>query len=254
MNAPQRPLGWMPDCSAPRAPRKGERHGNAVLVLREMIVSGELAPGARLKEVELCAVLGVSRTPLREAVKVLASEGLVLLLPNRSAVVAELDLPGCEALYEVVIALEELAARHACARITDAEVQRIARLHDAMVAHHAKGDLAAYFELNQQIHGAVVRASDNPVLIDTWSRLNHQVRRAKYLPNVLGRARWPEAVREHEAMLSALKARDGERLASLIRPHFANGLAVLRGAAKQTSAAGQDHGVQELLEREARAS
>ncbi|MFX9461814.1 GntR family transcriptional regulator, partial [Acinetobacter baumannii] len=68
---------------APRPPRKGERHGNAVTALREMIVSGQLAPGLRLKEVELCAVLGVSRTPLREAIKVLASEGLVLLLPNR---------------------------------------------------------------------------------------------------------------------------------------------------------------------------
>ncbi|MDB5558548.1 MAG: GntR family transcriptional regulator [Enterovirga sp.] len=230
MNAPLSPLAWTTEAPA-RPPRKGERHGNAVSALREMIVSGELPPRSRLKEVELCAVLGVSRTPLREAIKVLASEGLVLLLANRSAVVAELDLAGCEALYEVVIVLEELAARLACARITDAEVEHVAGLHDAMVAHHARGQLAAYFELNQQIHGAVVQATANPVLIDTWARLNHQVRRAKYLPNVLGRTRWPEAVREHADMLAALRARDGERLASLIRPHFANGLAVLKAAA-----------------------
>jgi DNA-binding GntR family transcriptional regulator len=236
MNAPQHPLAWATDPAA-RAPRKGELHGNAVAALREMIVSGRLAPGARLKEVELCSVLGVSRTPLREAIKVLASDGLVLLLANRSAVVAELDLAGCEALYEVVIVLEELAARLACARITDAEVQHVASLHEAMVAHHTRGELAEYFELNQQIHGAVVQASANPVLIDTWSRLNHQVRRAKYLPNVLGRTRWPEAVREHEAMLTALRARDGERLASLVRPHFANGLAVLKAASRQAEAA-----------------
>jgi DNA-binding GntR family transcriptional regulator len=236
MNAPEQPLAWA-TATAQRAPRKGELHGNAVAALREMIVSGRLAPGARLKEVELCSVLGVSRTPLREAIKVLASEGLVLLLANRSAVVAELDLAGCEALYEVVIVLEELAARLACARITDAEVQHVAGLHEAMVAHHARGELAEYFELNQQIHGAVVRASANPVLIDTWGRLNHQVRRAKYLPNVLGRTRWPEAVREHEAMLVALRARDGERLSSLIRPHFANGLAVLKAASRQAEAA-----------------
>jgi DNA-binding GntR family transcriptional regulator len=215
---------------ASRAPRKGELHGNAVAALREMIVTGELAPGSRLKEVELGAALGVSRTPLREAIKVLASEGLVVLLQNRSALVSELDLAGCEALYEVVIVLEELAARLACSRISDQEVAEIARLHEAMVAHHERGELAAYFELNQQIHGGIVQASDNAVLIDTWSRLNHQVRRAKYLPNVVRRTRWPEAVREHEAMLAALKARDGERLASLVRPHFANGLAVLKAA------------------------
>ncbi|MGA0594850.1 GntR family transcriptional regulator [Enterovirga sp. CN4-39] len=232
MNARSEALDWAGAQLRARTPRKGERHGNAVAALREMIVSGQLAPGTRLKEVELCAVLGVSRTPLREAVKVLASEGLVGLLPNRSAVVAELDLAGCEALYEVVIVLEELAARLACPRISDQEVGRVGALHEAMVAHHARSDLAAYFEINQQIHEAVVQASDNPVLIDTWTRLNHQVRRAKYLPNVLGRTRWPEAVREHEEMLAALRARDGERLASLIRPHFANGLAVLKAASR----------------------
>jgi DNA-binding GntR family transcriptional regulator len=232
MNAPPRPAAWMTEDSAPdsRAPRKGELHGNAVAALREMIVTGELAPGSRLKEVELGAALGVSRTPLREAIKVLASEGLVLLLQNRSALVSELDLAGCEALYEVVIVLEELAARLACSRISDQEVAEIARLHEAMVAHHEQDELAAYFELNQQIHGGIVQASDNAVLIDTWSRLNHQVRRAKFLPNVVRRTRWPEAVREHETMLAALKARDGERLASLVRPHFANGLSVLKAA------------------------
>jgi DNA-binding GntR family transcriptional regulator len=239
MNAPQRPLAWRAaEMPLPaRNARKGELHGNAVAALREMIVCGELAPGSRLKEVELGAALSVSRTPLREAIKVLASEGLVVLLPNRSALVADLDLAGCEALYEVVIVLEELAARLACSRISDEEVARITTLHEAMIRHHEKGELAAYFELNQQIHGGIVQASENPVLIDTWSRLNHQVRRAKFLPNVVGRARWPEAVREHEAMLAALKARDGERLASLVRPHFANGLAVLKAAYTQAERA-----------------
>ena len=242
MNAPPQRLGWsVGEATVRRTARKGERHGNAVAALREMIVAGELAPGSRLKEVELGSTLGVSRTPLREAIKVLASEGLVLLLPNRSAVVSPLDLAGCEALYEVVIVLEELAARLACARISEAEVETIAALHEAMVFHHAEGELAAYFELNQQVHGAIVRASQNPVLMNAWSRLNHQVRRAKYLPNVVGRTRWPEAVREHEAMLAALKARNGERLASLVRPHFANGLAVLKAA--YTSAEERSDGV-----------
>lgn len=213
---------------AGRAGRKGELHVNAVAVLREMIISGELAPGARLKEVELGAALGISRTPLREALKVLASENLVSLLPNRSAVVAKADLAEYEALYDVVAALEELAARRACERIGDEELARIAGLHRRMVRHHRCGEMPAYFELNQEIHLGIVRASGNPVLIETWERLRHRVRRARFLSNLVQGERWPEAVREHEEILAALNARDGDRLASLIRPHFMNGLKALR--------------------------
>lgn len=215
---------------APRAGRKGELHGNAVSALREMIVSGELAPGARLKEVELGQLLGVSRTPLREALKVLASENLVSLLPNRSAVVTEADLADFEALYEVVAALEELAARLACRTIGQAEIDRIAGLHARMVKHHGRGEMRAYFGLNQEIHAAIVHASGNPVLIETWERLRHRVRRARYLSNVGQETRWPEAVREHEEILAALTARDGDRLAAVLHPHFMNGLAAIKAA------------------------
>jgi DNA-binding GntR family transcriptional regulator len=220
-----------PAAQGPSRPgRKGELHGNAVSALREMIISGELAPGARLKEVELGVALGVSRTPLREALKVLASESLVDLLPNRSAIVSGLDIASCEALYEVVIALEELASRLACPRITAAEIKRITQLHQRMAAHQASGEMAEYFEANQQIHAAIVHASGNPVLVETWARLRHRVRRARYLSNAIQDSRWPQAVREHEEMLTALTARDADRLASLIRPHFMNGLAVIKAA------------------------
>ena len=218
-----------------RAGRKGELHGNAVAALREMIVCGELAPGTRLKEVELGALLGVSRTPLREALKVLGSEGLVSLLPNRTAVVCEAELGDYEALYEVVAALEELAGRLACARITDDEVARVASLHERMVAHQALGEMAGYFELNQEIHGAIVRASRNPVLVETWDRLRHRVRRARFLSNVGQERRWPEAVREHEEILAALTARDGQRLAAILHPHFMNGLAAIKAAFRKAS-------------------
>lgn len=213
---------------ASRAGRKGELHGNAVAALREMIISGQLAPGTRLKEVELGGALGISRTPLREALKVLASENLVSLLPNRSAVVAKAGLAEDEALYDVVATLEELAARRACERIGDEEIAGIAGLHLRMVGHHQRGEMPAYFEFNQEIHLGIVRVSGNHVLIETWERLRHRVRRARFLSNLAHDERWPEAVREHEEILAALTARDGDRLASLIRSHFINGLKALR--------------------------
>lgn len=211
--------------------RKGELHGNAVALLREMIVSGELAPGARLKEIELGGVLGMSRTPLREALKVLAAENLVVLLPNRSAVVSEIDLGACEALYDVVAALEELAGRLACERITDPEIATISHLHRRMVRHHARGEIAPYFELNQEIHLGIVRGSRNPVLLETWERLRLRVRRARFQSNLVQGERWAEAVREHEDLLTALTSRDGARLAALIRAHIMNGLATIKAAA-----------------------
>ncbi|WP_375457762.1 GntR family transcriptional regulator [uncultured Enterovirga sp.] len=212
----------------PHGRRKGELHANAVTALREMIVSGALAPGARLKEVELGAALGVSRTPLREALKVLASEGLVALLPNRSAVVSGLDLADSEALFEVVAALEALAGRLACGRMTAEEIERVETLNGTLSAHHARGDLGAYFEANQEIHWAIVRASRNAVLIETWERLRHRVRRARFLSNVVRRTRWPEAVREHATILNVLKARDGDRLAELMHTHILAGLEAIR--------------------------
>src|SRR5262249_1215914 len=111
-------------------------------------------------------------------------------------------------------------------------IAEIAVLHHRMVLHHLRGELAAYIELNQEIHRSLVRASRNPVLADTWELLAARVRRARSLPN-RHHERWQAALREHEAMLAALQARDGERLAALMTPHYMNGLAVLRSDASE---------------------
>ena len=172
----------------------------------------------------------MSRTPLREALKVLASENLVVLLANRSAVVSGIELGACEEIYDVVAALEELAARLACERITDAEIATIVRLHGRMIRHHLRGEIAPYFELNQDIHLGIVRASRNPVLLETWERLRLRVRRAQFQSNLVLGERWAEAVREHEGLLTALTSRDGARLSALIRAHIRNGLAAIKTA------------------------
>ncbi|MFA7433908.1 MAG: GntR family transcriptional regulator [Gemmobacter sp.] len=195
--------------------------------MREMIVTGELAPGGRINEPALCDRFGVSRTPLREALKVLASEGLVDLLPNRGAQVSPLRPGEIAETFPVIAALEALAGEAACAHATAAEIVEIAALHTEMVACHAAGDLPEYFRLNQRIHEAIMAAARNGVLAATHRALSLRIRRARYAAN-LSPDRWAQAVGEHGAILAALQARDGARLGALLRAHMlAKGRAVL---------------------------
>ncbi|WP_127144649.1 GntR family transcriptional regulator [Pelagibacterium montanilacus] len=203
--------------------RRGTLHGEATDRLRTMVITGELPPGMRLKEVALCDQLGVSRTPIREAFRTLAAEGLVTLLPNRSVVVAPLDERNIGYLYSVFGTLEGLAGEQACANITGGEISEIGGLLNEMVALHARSERAAYMDINHQIHARVVEISANPVLQSIWRSLLPRVERARALAN-LDRDRWTEALFEHSKMFAALAARDGSLLARLTREHFINGL------------------------------
>lgn len=211
-------------------------HEEAVDRLRDLIVQGELAPGTRLNERLLTARLGLSRTPLREAIKLLATEGLVELLPNRGAIVAPLDPVRLKEALTVMGALEALAGELACANATPEQLGEVRALHYEMLAMHARGDLAGYFKYNQAIHLKLVEASGNAVLASTYRQLNANVRRARYMAN-LSRERWDAAVREHEEILAALTARDAKRLTALLRDHLASKLAAVLGVASERAAA-----------------
>lgn len=208
---------------APAERRKGRLHSEAASDLRERILSGELPPGERLREVQVCQQLGMSRTPVREAFRTLAAEGLVDLLPNRSVVVSELNGPDIRHLFIVFAEIEALAARLAVERITDEEVNEIGRYLSEMVDHHARQDRGSYLKLNQRIHRRTVEIAGNPVLFSVWQSLAPQIERARALPN-LDRDRWTAALFEHSKMFTALAARDGEALASYTRANFMNGL------------------------------
>ena len=214
-------------------PRKA-LHEEAIDRLRDLIVQGELAPGARLNERVLCEKLGISRTPLREAIKLLAAEGLVELLPNRGAIVAALDTSRLSETLQVMGALEGLAGELACRRASKARIAEIRRLHEKMLAMHERGDLAGYFRHNQAIHQSIVEASGNPVLANLYRQLNTSARRARYMAN-LSKERWDAAVREHEAILSALEARDVRTLKRLLRDHLANKLASVMTGLEQAA-------------------
>ncbi len=212
--------------------RRANLHATVVGRLRDLVVEGTLMPGTRIAERQLCESLGISRTPLREALKVLASEGLVELLPNRGARVARLDERDIENMFQVMGALEALAGTLACARISEAELAEIAALHYEMLAQYTRRLLPEYFRLNQAIHAAIVAAARNSILTATYQSLAGRIRRARYLAN-LSEERWRHAVEEHEAILQALQARDGPRLAQQLADHLRNKSAVLRGEPRQ---------------------
>jgi DNA-binding GntR family transcriptional regulator len=202
-------------------------HDEIVEKLRDMICQAELEPGARVPEKLLCARFGVSRTPLREALKVLASEGLLDLYPNRGAVVATLELSELEEMFPVMGHLEALVGEWACEHVTDDELAEMRALHYQMVVHFRRGERLAYFRLNQQIHDAILRAARNKALAGIHRTLAIRIRHARYLANMTQR-RWAKAVEEHEAILEALCKRDGPRLSALLKSHLANKFEAVR--------------------------
>lgn len=196
-------------------------HDEIVEKMRRMIGEGELLPGARVPEKLLCERFGVSRTPLREALKVLAAEGLVELYPNRGAVIATLQMSELEEMFPVLGHLEALAGEMACAHITEDELAEIRALHYQMVVHFRRGERPDYFRLNQEIHARILQAAKNKALAGVHGTLASRIRHARYLAN-LTQARWAKAVEEHEEILDALSKREGRRLAELLKAHLAN--------------------------------
>ena len=193
-------------------------HEETVSRLRDMILDGVLPPGDWIAEMKLCNDLAISRTPLREALKVLASENLVTLLPNRGAIVTDIRVDEIVELFEIMGALEGLIGRLAVARATDDDIQTLGAMHSAMVAHHDNGDRPAYFDLNQAIHQRIADLSGNQSLANAYAGFAGKIKRARYLAN-LSDARWAESVREHEGFMAALASRDALLFASLLQNH-----------------------------------
>lgn len=217
--------------------RKGALHGSTVAQLRNLIVTGALAPGAKLNERELCLQLGVSRTPVREAIKTLIQDGLLRSMPNHSAVVSELDVGEIEALIDVVSTIEGLAGELAAARVSDEAIAEIGLLHYRMLLHHTRDELPGYFEVNKAFHRRIVELSGNPVLLWVWELLALRVDRARYSSNLWPK-RWTMAIQEHQQILEALTARDGTLAGRRLREHVRNGLSGLVAALKEGAEAG----------------
>ncbi|MFA7895267.1 MULTISPECIES: GntR family transcriptional regulator [Pseudomonas putida group] len=193
-------------------------HDTVLDHLRRFVIEGTLKPGIKINERELCEVLGISRTPLREALKVLAMEGLIELRPNRGARVAQMSDVEIRETFELMSGIEAFNGQLACERITDSEVQTIRSLHFQMLQAKASDDLSLYFEKNAAIHDAISLAARNETLRKTYLTLNRKIQAVRYLSNRT-EEKWERAIHDHEAMIDALEKRDGERLQAILRNH-----------------------------------
>ena len=205
--------------AAPQPIKRKSLHQELVDRLQMLIISGELTPGAKVPEKTLCLRYAVSRTPLREALKVLASDGLVRLEPNRGAWVTRVTIGEVNEVFPVLGALEALSGELACKSISDGEITTVRELHAQMILSYETRDLDTYFAINQKIHRAILLAARNDTLTTSCQALSLRMQRARYLANMSDK-RWSAAVQEHEKILEFLVNRDSMKLARTLLDHM----------------------------------
>jgi DNA-binding GntR family transcriptional regulator len=209
-------------------------HDEIVGALRGMIVVGDLRPGSRIAEPALCRRLGISRTPLREALKVLAFDGWIELVPNRGALVTRITPSEAASLFELLEGLEQFVGELAAGRATAEDLRDIRTLHEVMAGHYETGDANAYFTVNQQIHHRLAQATRNPALVAMHENLSRKVLRARAMANLITH-RQEASFFEHTAILAALEQQDGPLLGRLLRAHLHDAGEAVRSALMRRS-------------------
>lgn len=194
-------------------------HTEIVSTLRRMIQTGELPPGAIISERGICAQLGISRTPLREALKVLASENLVQLRPHRAPLVSSVDPAEVAELFELLSVIEPAAAELACQRATDDELQELSCMHEQLVTLYQARERTPYFSLNLAVHHEIVRLARNKVMLAIYETLQSRVSRARSIAN-LDRERWASSNLEHGQLIAAFRNRDHVSVKALLLAHM----------------------------------
>jgi DNA-binding GntR family transcriptional regulator len=194
--------------------------------LREQIFNRELEPGSWIDEQKLTAALGISRTPLREALKVLAVEGLVTMKLRRGAYVTEMSAQDVSQVYHLLGVLESDAAGEVARKASDAELSELGKLHDQLEAQAQQRD--AFFRINEEFHHRLLQIAGN-----RWrNQIVNDLRKVMKLNrhhSLFRQGRVAESLAEHRALVQALLARDADQAQSLMRAHFENGLAAAGG-------------------------
>ncbi|MES2940737.1 MAG: GntR family transcriptional regulator [Pseudomonadota bacterium] len=206
-------------------------HDEAAARLRERIFDGDLAPGSFLDEVRLAEQLEISRTPLREALKVLTAEGLVRHEPRRGCFVAEVTEKDLDDIFPVIALLEGRCAHEAARRATDADLQALEALHGKLVRHAAARRIKDYYETNFTIHEAIITLADNRWLAQAIADLRKILKLAR-LQQLHAPGRLEQSLSEHLAVFAALKARDPEGAEAAMRTHLVRQREALRELAR----------------------
>lgn len=202
-------------------------HQEVANTLREQIFAGQLVPGSFLDEVALCERLEISRTPLREALKVLTAEGLLRHEPRRGCFVSEVTEQDLDEIFPVIALLEGRCAHEAARNATDADLAALTTLHDKLTSHAEAGRINDYYATNFAIHEAIILLADNRWLAQVIADLRKILKLAR-LQQLHAPGRLKQSLSEHLTIFAALKSRDGEGAEAAMRTHLTRQREALR--------------------------
>ena len=188
--------------------------------LRSAILRGELQPGERLMELTLAAKLGVSRTPIREAIHMLENEGLAITIPRKGAEVAHMTVKDMEDVLQIRTALETLAAKTSCINITEEELARLKQCMEEFEQTDPDSDVVAIAQMDMVFHDVIYQASDNPKLLNMLNNLRAQMYRYR-VEYLKVRENYPIIYADHRKIYEALAARDQEAVIKAVTEHLA---------------------------------
>lgn len=195
--------------------------------LRASIMQGQLKPGTKISEPALALQYGISRTPVREALRQLDSEGFLLVLPRRGARVAPMTERDVREFYEIKAELEGYAARIACERITEKEIQKMDHLNQQMEEYHGKGDYKKVFRLHNEFHEVFLRAAANEQLTLLIKTLVQKFQRFRILLTISGKSEG--SFKQHREIIAAFRAKDPSLAEALVQKNAMFGKDVMIG-------------------------
>lgn len=196
-------------------------HVKVADMLRDLIMTGKLKEGDKINENELCETLGISKTPLREALRVLSVEGLIRLVPHRGSFVTKPTIEEIAEMFDVMSLLEGFCAREACMKMTPKDIARLEKLHAKLEKNFEKRDQEEYIRTNNQYHSLVQKIAGNRTLNQIVNGLRKKILLYRFQSLNLTE-RFEHSIREHRDLLEAFKERDHTGAETLMKKHLQN--------------------------------
>lgn len=203
----------------PTAINRNPLHTQVADAVRSRIMQGDLRPADRLNEIALCEELEISRTPLREAFKILEAEGLVTIRPHKGAIVAEISIREIIEIFELLAPLEALGIRFAMERMSAQDYVQIVDLHDQMMACYHRGDREGCFQSDYLFHNTLIGFAQQDVLRSTHISLSNRSQRGRYLAPRFDQEKLDIAMAAHSELIEAIKRKDVDRAAEILHDH-----------------------------------
>ena len=214
---------------------KATYHVRVADMLRDMMMTGKLKEGDKVNENELCTTMGISKTPLREALRVLSVEGLIKLVPNRGAFVTQPTFEEIEEMFDVMSLLEGFCAGAACEKMRPQDLAHLEEMHDQLEEQYEQYDQEGYIRINNQYHSFLQEMAGNRTLNQIINGLRKKILLYRF-QSLSAPARFESSIREHRNLLEAFRQHDSQRAKILMQAHLKSQSIALSQLVKQSHA------------------